>query len=198
MKTSITKLQKVLLVFLLLPTLILATEVETLTKLIDKKVKVITTVLTDKTLNVEQQDAKLLEVIDGLIDFNLMAKLSLGKTFWSSASPEQIATYEQLFDKRVKQSYLDRLHLYSDETVDVYPGKKTKETRIEVPAVIIGKGDPVEMRYKFYRTPEGQWLVYDLEVAGVSIIQTYRTQFAEILKDSSFDAFLEKLKQTNL
>lgn len=198
MKTLSIKFKIIFLSLLLLPTLMMANEVETLTKLIDKKVKVITAVLTDKALNVEQQDAKLLEAIDGLIDFKLMAKLSLGKTYWASSSPDQLATYEKLFDKRVKQSYLDKLHLYSNETVDVYTGKQTKETRIEVPAVIIGKGDPVEMRYKFYRAAEGQWLVYDLEVAGVSIIQTYRSQFAEILKDSSFDAFLEKLKQTNL
>ncbi len=52
-----------------------------------------------------------------------------------------------------------------------------------------------EIIYKFYKDKNGSWMIYDVDILGVSIIQTYRTQFAEILTKEPFEKLLEKLKQ---
>ena len=50
------------------------------------------------------------------------------------------------------------------------------------------------MLYKLYVSKSG-WRIYDIEIQGVSIIRSYRSQFAEILKNGTFDDLLEKLEK---
>ena len=54
----------------------------------------------------------------------------------------------------------------------------------------------MEMIYKFYKKKNQQWNVYDVEIMGVSIVQTYRSQFAGILKNQSIEDLLKKLRET--
>ena len=52
-----------------------------------------------------------------------------------------------------------------------------------------------EIIYKFYKTSSNDWLIYDVDILGVSIIQAYRTQFADALAKESFEKLMEKLKK---
>lgn len=47
--------------------------------------------------------------------------------------------------------------------------------------------------FKFYND-NNNWLIYDVDVLGVSIVQTYRSQFGDILANQGFDALLQKLE----
>ncbi|MDX1295129.1 MAG: ABC transporter substrate-binding protein, partial [Sulfurimonadaceae bacterium] len=81
------------------------------------------------------------------------------------------------------------------QKVRIEPAKQTKKTRIEVPSYIIGHDGETEILYKFYRNKAGEWFIYDINIAGVSIIQTNRAQFAEYLKSASVSDLITKLRE---
>jgi len=55
--------------------------------------------------------------------------------------------------------------------------------------------DKTEIDYKFYHSEKKGWIIYDVIVAGVSIIQSYRKQFTDILQNNNFDKFLKSMKK---
>ena len=165
-----------------------------LTALMKSKVATITGILRQEGLSVGDKNTRIEGETDALFDYGLMGRLSLGKQAWTDLDAADQKRYLSLFETRIKNSYLEKLHLYTDEEVEVAPAIQAKKDRIEVPSFIIGKDGKTEMRYKFYAAKGGTWLIYDVEIAGVSIVQTYRSQFAEILKNSSAKELVEQLQ----
>lgn len=177
---------------LLLP--LWAGDMENLTELMKTKVAAITGILENNALAKEQKNARIEGATNALFDYKLMARLSLGKKEWGELDETKRNEYMGLFERRIKDSYLEKLHLYTDEKVVVEAAKAGEKGRIHVPCYILAKDGKTEMLYKFYKAKSGEWLIYDVEIAGVSIVQTYRSQFAEILKTKSVFELIEKLK----
>ena len=182
------------LITALLSVSLFAGDTEDLTKLVQEKVEYFTSVLRDKSLTKEAKNVKMEAASDYLFDYALMGMLSLGKKEWSELKGAKRDEYTQLFESRIKNSYMDKLHLYTDEQVEVNAAFKEKTGRIYVPCVIIAKDGKTDMVYKFYKSKKGSWLIYDVEIAGVSIVQTYRAQFAEILKTKDVFGLIEKMR----
>ena len=160
--------------------------------LVKKKIDIIIDHLKNTGLEKEVRDKKIIDEVVPMFDFPLMARLSLGKTYWKKMSKAQQGEFSELFVARLKESYLQKLDLYTDEKVTVDEAKVVKK-RIHVLTHLVSVDDKKEMIYKFYKTKNG-WKVYDVEVLGVSIVQTYRSQFHGILKEGSIEALLEKMK----
>ena len=171
-----------------------AYEAGELSGVIEKKIAVITGLLQSKNLDKELKDRKILQSVEDVFDYELMARLSLGKSQWNALDSAEKEAFTQLFIDRIKRSYLEKMYLYTDEEVEVKEALQVKPTRIHIPSNIIGKNGNTEILYKFYRTQSGGWLIYDVEIAGVSVVQTYRAQFAEFLDSSPFEKLLAKLK----
>ena len=150
-------------------------------------------VLNKQDLNQQAKKDKILDIVDPMFDFSLMAKLTLGKKYWPGLTPEQKERFTQLFIKRLRASYLDRLTLYTDEEVHFESSYEVKQ-KIHIPTYIVSKDKKISLLYKFYNS-ETSWKIYDLEIQGVSIIRSYRSQFYEILKSGTFDDLLIKLEQ---
>ena len=195
MRTGFFKLIIVMIFASVFSLPIIAEETDELSAVIKRKVAVVTGLMHNNSMEKEKKDAKIIESVEKLVDFPLMARLSLGKKAWLHKAKQK--EYTDLFVKRVKNSYLEKLYLYTDEKIIVKEGVQTKKSRIEVSSYIIGKTDQKEILYKFYKTKKDGWLIYDLEIAGVSIVQTYRSQFAEILKTASVDELIGKLRASD-
>ena len=88
---------------------------------------------------------------------------------------------------------MSKLDLYTDEVVVIDDPIKVKN-RVHLPTHLMRKNEKRDVLYKFYKSKKSGWMIYDVDILGVSIIQTYRTQFSGILKKESFAALLEKLK----
>ncbi len=168
-------------------------EIQAMTK---EKVDLVIQTLKDTSLSKKEKKEGILKTIDGLFDFNLMARLSLGKENWKPLSKSKRKEFSKLFVERLKQSYLDKLDLYTDEEVVVGEAKQTKKNRVEVLTFLISKDDKKEMTYKLYKSKKKGWLVYDVDVLGVSIVATYRSQFSGILKKGSMEQLLERMRST--
>ena len=172
----------------------LADEVKEIRAMTKEKVDIVINILKDKSLSKNEKKEGILETIDGLFDFSLMARLSLGKKHWKSLSKEKRKEFSELFVERLKLSYLEKLDLYTDEEVVVDEAKKTKKNRVEVLTYLVTKDDKKEMIYKLYKTKKKGWMVYDVDVLGVSIVQTYRSQFSGVLKKETMEQLMERMR----
>ena len=174
--------------------LIFADEVSKIREMTKEKVDIVINTLKDQSLNKDEKKEAILKTVDGLFDFPRMAKLSLGKKHWKSLSKGDRKEFSKLFVEKLKQSYLDKLDLYTDEEVVVDDAKLKKKKRVEVLTYLVSKDDKMEMKYKLYKSRKKRWLVYDVEVLGVSIVQTYRSQFSGFLKKNSMDDLMNRLR----
>ena len=172
----------------------LADEVKEIRAMTKEKVDIVINILKDKSLSKNEKKEGILETIDGLFDFSLMARLSLGKKHWKSLSKEKRKEFSELFVERLKLSYLEKLDLYTDEEVVVDEARMTKKKRVEVLTYLVTKDDKKEMIYKLYKTKKKGWMVYDVDVLGVSIVQTYRSQFSGVLKKETMEQLMERMR----
>ena len=172
----------------------LADEVKEIRAMTKEKVDIVINILKDKSLSKNEKKEGILETIEGLFDFSLMARLSLGKKHWKSLSKSKRKEFSDLFVERLKMSYLEKLDLYTDEEVVVDEARKTKNNRVEVVTYLVTEDDKKEMIYKLYKTKKKGWMVYDVDVLGVSIVQTYRSQFSGVLKKETMEQLMERMR----
>ena len=149
-------------------------------------------VLQKKNMDKQERDRQIIEIVTPIFDFSIMAKLSLGRKYWPGLSEEQKEKFTDLFIKRLEASYLEKLSLYTDETV-VYKTPVQDGRKVEIPTEVISKDKKILMTYKLYKSTQS-WKIYDLEIEGISIIVTYRSQFDQILEKGTFDDLLLKLE----
>lgn len=175
---------------------LLAVEEQDLTKVMHKNMQCVIKILNNKDSSKALKIKEIYALFDPIFDFKLMAKLSLGKQ-WKILTKEQQKEFADKFIKKLKDSYMNKLDMYTDEKIVVNDMKKVKN-RIYLSTNIISKNDTYEIIYKFYKSKVNGWLVYDMDILGVSIIQTYRNQFSGILKDKDFDNLLLQLESHSI
>jgi len=161
-------------------------------ELLKVKIDAIVILLQDQTTEKPDRNERILDIIAPMFDFQTMAKLSLGKKYWPTLSQEQQATFSDLFSKRLQTSYLEKLDLYSNEEV-LYGEPVAKGKQVHQPTTLISKDSRIGMLYKFYLS-SAEWRIYDVEIGGVSVIQTYRSQFDGVLSEGTINDLFEKLK----
>ena len=161
--------------------------------LLKAKLNAVFTVLQNKNLEQQTQQSRIEEIVTPMFDFPLMAKLSLGRKHWSGLNQENKDRFTELFVKRLRQSYLNKIKIYTDEKIIYEPPVEVKK-KIHVPTHLISKGKKISMLYKFYKSND-RWKIYDVEIQGVSIIRSYRSQSNEILQNGTFDDLLQRLEK---
>lgn len=137
---------------------------------------------------------EMFKLFDPIFDYALMAKLSLSKNY-DTLNAQQKKDFDKAFEMQLKTTFTNHLSVYKNEDIKVTSKEKVKE-RIFLNATMLINGEERKIIFKFY-DKKGDWLVYDVDVAGVSIIQTYRSQFADLLEKENFSVLLEKLKAKN-
>ncbi len=168
---------------------------EEVSALLQSRIDAVLAILPQKDMPQEEKNRKIMEIVEPVFDFALMAKLTLGKTGWQEMTEAQQKEFIDLFVARLKASYLDKSSLYSDEKVAYKPAVEAGD-KIHAAIDVIGKEKTVEVVYKFYSSA-GAWKIYDVEINGVSLIQSYKSQFTEILKNGTVANLLEELRKTS-
>ena len=161
-------------------------------KLLESKIEAAIAVLQKNDLDQEGKNKQIIEIVTPLFNFPLMAKLSLGRKYWPGLTKEERQRFTELFTKRLKESYLDDLNLYTDEKV-VFKTPVQVKRKIKIQTELVSKDNKISMLYKFHKSKHG-WLIYDIEIQGVSIISTYRSQFDQVLSKGTIDELLLKLE----
>ncbi len=177
----------------------MADEVQTVENLLKERTEAVLEILQDNGLNEEVKKDQIMDVVGPIIDFGLMAKLTLGKTNWERFNEKQRIEFVDLFVNRLENSYLDKSSIYCCVEVSYKPAFK-QGNKVYVPIEVQAKDKPLEMLYKFYSSKDG-WQAYDVEVNGVSLIKSYQSQFSEVLRNGTPEDLLinlrEQVKESN-
>jgi len=154
-------------------------------------------ILKNKKESNELKAEQIFKMFDEVFDYNLMARLSLGKKEWMNISKEERQKYVKTFISLLKQSFIEKLKLYNNQDMIIKDFIKSRPNRAKLLTELVGKKDTINIIYKFYRSKKRGWIIYDVIVADVSIIQSYREQFSDLLNHMNFTDFLKKIKKAD-
>ncbi|KTD30499.1 MULTISPECIES: phospholipid-binding protein MlaC [Legionella] len=130
------------------------------------------------------------------VDVSGMSRSVLGRKAWMQASAADKQQFSKAFTQLVIRTYATPLAEYTDETIQFLPIRGSLESRfIRVNSIIVrsnGKNIPLSYSLIFNN---GKWKIYDLSVEGVSLLQSFRSQFAEALQNSSMQDLIRQMQQ---
>ena len=163
---------------------------------------VLATIKADKSIKAGDI-GKIMVLVDSKImpnvNFQRMTASAVGPA-WRQATPEQQKRLQDEFKTLLVRTYAGALDQVSDQTVSVRPFRGSPEdTDVLVRTEVRGRGDPVQLDYRLEKTP-GQgagWKVYNLNVLGVWLVDTYRTQFAQQINSQGIDGLISALAARN-
>ena len=164
-----------------------------------KKIDSVLTILEQKNIPFTKKGEQIIKIIDEVFDYELMARIALGKETWDTLSEQKQKEFTKIFETKLKNSYIEKLELYNDQKVKIIGLNAYKNARLQLETELLGKEGTYKINYNFYNKSKDseQWLIYDVDLVGVSIIQTYRQQFSGLLKEKTFDKMLVLLENPN-
>jgi phospholipid transport system substrate-binding protein len=164
-------------------------------ELVRLKWDAVISVLQNKELEQKAKDKQIDKIVSPIFDFPLMAKLSLGREHWPKFTALQREKFTELFIKRLKTSYQEKVTLYTDEQAFFKPAVEQRNRKtIHIPMELISQEKEIDVLYKL-RKVKKRWKIYDVEIQGVSILLTYRSQFDDILRTGSVEELLARLEE---
>lgn len=130
-------------------------------------------------------------------DFDRMARMVLGKN-WKQADKAQQEKFVAEFRKLLVRTYSVALAKYRKQTIDYKPFKAAPEdTEVVVKTQIVQPGtEAVQLDYALEKHDNG-WMVYDIKVAGVSLVTNYRGDFGNQIKQGGIEGLLKALSDKN-
>lgn len=157
----------------------------------------------DKSIKAGDLD-KVIALVDKTImpnvNFRRMTAAAVGPG-WRKASPEQQKRLQDEFKTLLVRTYAGALAQVSDQTVHVKPLRASPEDKdVLVRTEVRGRGDPIQLDYWLEKTP-GQgagWKIYNLNVLGAWLVETYRSQFAREINAKGIDGLIDALAARNL
>ncbi len=162
-------------------------------ELLRTKWNAVISVLQKKDIDEKVKEKEVNRIVSPIFDFPLMAQLALGRNHWPKLTPSQREKFMQLFVERLKASYREKVALYTDERVSFKPAVQKKKI-VYIPMELISKDRKTAMLYKL-RKVDKRWKIYDVEIQGVSILLTYRSQFDDILRSGTVEDLLSRLEK---
>ncbi|MFM7331196.1 MAG: phospholipid-binding protein MlaC [Brachymonas sp.] len=130
------------------------------------------------------------------VNFQRMTASAVGRS-WRTATPEQQKRLEAEFKTLLTRTYSGALAEVKDQTIAMRPLRMAEgDTEVTVRTEIRGRGDPIALDYRVEKAGNG-WKIYDLNVASVWLVETYRTQFAQEINANGIDGLIAKLAERN-
>lgn len=173
-----------------------ALEESKIKNVMQEKIDTVIEILQKKDKTKLEKTEKIFSIMDEVFDYKVMSQIALGSD-WKSLSNDEKNKFTKLFELKLKNSYIDKLDLYTNQKIEINNIEKINPKRIKLLTYLIGKDDKYEIEYKFYQNSSSDWLIYDVNIIGVSIMQTYRQQFAGYLKSNTFKDLLVSLNGLN-
>ena len=141
--------------------------------------------------NALQRRQALRAITDGVFDWTEMARRALGR-HWSSRTPAEQQEFVGLFRNLVERAYVSKIEQYGGEPI-TYVGESVDGDLATVRTKITSKGQDTPIDYRLARQGD-RWMVYDVLIENISLINNYRTQFDGIIKTSGYEELLKKIK----
>jgi phospholipid transport system substrate-binding protein len=130
-------------------------------------------------------------------DFRRTTQLAMGR-HWKTATPAQRAQVTEQFKMLLIHTYSGAIALLRPDQRIEYPPSRISptDTDVVVRTIAMSNGQPMEIDYRLYKTPGG-WRLYDLNVLGAWLVQTYRQQFNEKIEQAGVEGLIQFLTERN-
>jgi phospholipid transport system substrate-binding protein len=164
--------------------------------------------LTDEVMGTVKQDKtlqtgdlrKVIALVDAKIlphvNFQRMTASAVGKN-WRTATPDQQKRLQDEFKTLLVYTYAGAVAQIRDQVVEVRPMRaQADDADVVVRTVVKGKGEPISLDYRLERAGDG-WKIYDVNVLGAWLVQTYQSSFAQEVSASGMDGLIAKLSERN-
>lgn len=130
------------------------------------------------------------------VDFKRMTASAVGRN-WRQASPEQQKRLQEEFKVLLTYTYAGAVAQIKDQQVEFKPVRaRPEDTEVIVRSVVRGKGDPIQIDYRVSKAGEN-WKIYDVNVLGAWLVETYKSSFAQEITASGIDGLIAKLAERN-
>lgn len=133
------------------------------------------------------------------LNFQRMTSSAVGPA-WRQATPEQRKRLQEEFKTLLLRTYAGALSQVGDQSIVIKPFRAAPEDKeVVVRTEVLGLGDPVQLDYRLEKTPgEGAgWKIYNLNVLGVWLVETYRSQFAQEINTKGIAGLINALAERN-
>ncbi|MBC7602304.1 MAG: ABC transporter substrate-binding protein [Ramlibacter sp.] len=143
---------------------------------------------------------KIIALVDAKImpnvNFQRMTAAAVGPG-WRQATPEQQRRLQEEFKILLVRTYSGALAQVDDQTISTKPQRGAPtDTDVLVRTEVRGRGDPIQLDYRLEKSGSS-WKIYNLNVLGVWLVETYRSQFASEINAKGVDGLIASLEQRN-
>ena len=144
---------------------------------------------------------RVIELVDAKVlphfDFRRMTMLAVGRD-WRQASPEQQTRLTDAFRTLLVRTYSNALTQYRDQRIEFRPSRfAPADTRVQIRTEVIQSGaQPIGIDYMLEKSEQG-WKVFDVIVAGVSLVTNYRSSFGQEIARGGIDGLIRSLEERN-
>jgi phospholipid transport system substrate-binding protein len=142
----------------------------------------------------DERRQKIMSTIKVGFDFPEMCKRVLGKT-WQDISQGEKEHFTELMTKLLENAYIGKLEDYHYKSIE-YLDEKVEGDRAQVSTQVIKDDVKLPVYYILQRTPKG-WMVYDINIEGVSLVHNYTEQFRSILRTGNFQGLIKIIEEKN-
>ena len=163
---------------------------ETVKSMVDEVIRLLSDPAVDNPAQRPAIRRRVKAAVDRRFDYEEMAKRSLGPT-WGKLSGSQRSEFVRLFSELLEASYSDKLEHYSGETVK-YLSESREGEQAEVRTVLLRRNDRIPMNYRLVN--QSGWKIYDVVIEGVSLVSNYRSQFQQVIHQSSYAELVRRLR----
>jgi phospholipid transport system substrate-binding protein len=157
------------------------------------------TLRTDRSL-LSSDISRIIALVDQKImpnvNFQRMTASAVGPA-WRQASPEQQKRLQEEFKTLLVRTYAGALTQVNDLVVTFKPLRASPQDKeVVVRSEVNGRGEPIQLDYRVEKSQTG-WKIFDLNVLGAWLVQTYKTQFVQIINARGVDGLIEALAERN-
>lgn len=161
--------------------------------------EVFATVKSDK--GIQQGD---LRRVQAMVDSKIMPNVNLQRMTassvgraWRQATPEQRKRLQDEFKSLLIYTYAGAAAQIKDQTIEYKPMRsRPEDTEVVVRTLVRNKGETIQLDYRLEKD-DGGWKIYDVNVLGAWLVQTYQSSFAQEVNASGIDGLIAKLVERN-
>jgi len=160
---------------------------------VDRVVKILRDLELTGDKQLDQRRAAIAVVAAELFDFGEMARRSLAQ-HWDKRTPAERKEFVRLFTALIQRSYVSKVDQQDAAHRMTYRGETMDADHAVVQTTVsLSNGSEMPLDYRMHK-PRDHWQVYDLSLDGISLVANYRAQFNKIIRTSSYETLVAKLK----
>ena len=168
------------------------TPVQELRTRVDRAVQVLSDPALKGPAQTNDRRARVRKIADEIFDYGEMSKRALG-VHWQQMPAAERERFVRLFSDVLDRAYFEKIDSYSGEKVRYLDAKVDADQATVPTRVTTEKGTDIPVEYRMHRD-QGRWLVHDVIIEGVSLVNNYRSQFDRIIRTASVGELLKRLE----